>query len=428
MEINPYINNQQFIQPNVSYDQNIQLQHAVPIMYCPQQPTTQQPLIHTPLNTINYGQHQINMQTLNQAAYNRIATAPRPQQLRTSDEWQQQKHANKRLRSPEDESQNKQIKAGNYWLRSKIPTQNRFSVLENDEPSCNNEPINESTNEFPKPPPIFIDGVENIEPLNKLLNEIAPDKYTVKALNNEKVKIQPQEGQIYTKIIMALNEKNTQYHTYKHKAERSYRVVLKNIHHSTNGQEIIDSLQQLGHEVTNVWNIKQRGTNKQLPMFFVDLKQANNNKDIYKIKRLMNSVVTFEAPHVKRDIPQCQRCQRFGHTKNYCHNNPRCVKCIGNHHTNECPRKTRDDEVQCVNCKEKHPANYRGCAVHLQLQEKLCPKLNRNTGHSPIIYPQFVQPGISYAEKTRQSVETNHIPQIDTAAFITTQQGNDMTE
>lgn len=36
------------------------------------------------------------------------------------------------------------------------------------------------------------------------------------------------------------------------------QVFLKNMQHSKNEQEIIDSVQQLGHEVTNVWNIKQR--------------------------------------------------------------------------------------------------------------------------------------------------------------------------
>jgi hypothetical protein len=59
----------------------------------------------------------------------------------------------------------------------------------------------------------------------------------------------------------------------------------------------------------------QRVTNKPFPMHFIDFKTNGNKKEIYKINTLLNTVVQFEAPHVKREIPQCMRCQKFGHTK-----------------------------------------------------------------------------------------------------------------
>jgi len=40
------------------------------------------------------------------------------------------------------------------------------------------------------------------------------------------------------------------------------------------------------------------------------------------------------------------------------------------HLTNECPRKVEDDNFKCANCNEKHPAKYRGCMVHKQVQQK----------------------------------------------------------
>ena len=64
-------------------------------------------------------------------------------------------------------------------------------------------------------------------------------------------------------------------------------------------------------------------------MFFIDLKQGNNNKDIYiyiyTIKHLLHSTVIFEAPRRNSEIPQCICCQGYGHTKNFCYKNPRCV-------------------------------------------------------------------------------------------------------
>jgi PAX-interacting protein 1 len=96
-------------------------------------------------------------------------------------------------------------------------------------------------------------------------------------------------------------------------------------------------------------------------MHFIDIKPRDNNKEIYKINTLLNTIVQFEAAHAKREIPQCTYAlPKIWTHKNYCTNNPRCVKCTEEHLTNECPRKVRDENVTCVNCNEKHPVNYRG--------------------------------------------------------------------
>ena len=67
----------------------------------------------------------------------------------------------------------------------------------------------------PEPPTIFISGVTNIKPLSELLNTIAKDKYLVKTLHNDQVRVQPTESSVYTIIIKALIDKNTEFHTYK---------------------------------------------------------------------------------------------------------------------------------------------------------------------------------------------------------------------
>jgi len=52
-------------------------------------------------------------------------------------------------------------------------------------------------------------------------------------------------------------EKDTEFHTYKPKQERSFRVVLKNIHPSTDLNDTKKSLTDKGHVVTNIWNVKE---------------------------------------------------------------------------------------------------------------------------------------------------------------------------
>ncbi|CAG9827458.1 unnamed protein product [Diabrotica balteata] len=74
----------------------------------------------------------------------------------------------------------------------------------------------EGTKKGPKPPRVFVTEVENINPLMALLDEEITGKYSIKD-STEEVKIQDDDGQTYSKIKKALNEKNTQYHTYKTK-------------------------------------------------------------------------------------------------------------------------------------------------------------------------------------------------------------------
>lgn len=104
---------------------------------------------------------------------------------------------------------------------------------------------------------------------------------------------------------------------------------------------------------------------------FVDLKPNVNNKDIYKIELFMNTSVVFEEIRAKRTIPQCTRCQCYGHKENFCRLIPNCVKCIAPKHTLECTRKVKYANVNCVDCCENHPANKRNCLVYKQSQQNL---------------------------------------------------------
>jgi hypothetical protein len=140
-------------------------------------------------------------------------------------------------------------------------------------------------------------------------------------------------------------------------------------------------------------------------MHFIDIKHNDNGKEIYKINTLLNTIVQFEAPYPKREIPQCKCLQKFGHTQNYCRNNSRCLKYAAEHLlvTGECPRKVRVDGVRCVNCNVKHPANYRGCTVHKEIKQKMYPRLReRNIATGP------VQSGVTYVHAVQGQTE---IPQ-----------------
>jgi hypothetical protein len=111
--------------------------------------------------------------------------------------------------------------------------------------------------------------------------------------NNAKLKPSPTTRLEYSPKLLMLTEqqlklsrkkKKASFHTFKPKEERSYMVVLKNMHFSINPSDIQSEIERLGHTVTNIHNIKHRVTKTPLSMFFVDLKFAPNNKDIFQIQ------------------------------------------------------------------------------------------------------------------------------------------------
>jgi hypothetical protein len=174
----------------------------------------------------------------------------------------------KRSRSSLDatELECKHAKNTQHWLHPAFTaTSNRFSAqMEADSADCQH---NADPEHPPKPTPIYIQYFTTIPPLLQLPVNVAPHKYETKALANNKIKIHSKPSDSYRAIIKALAEKCTEFHTYKPKEDRFYRVVLKNMHYSINPADIKTEIENLGHTVTNIWNIKQNHTKLPLSMF-----------------------------------------------------------------------------------------------------------------------------------------------------------------
>lgn len=327
----------------------------------------------------------------------------------------------RQLESPETTKNPKQTKLNAYWLGQPIPVSNRFSVLEIEDENNEHQISAEPKEKSAKPPPIFVDKVSNIQPLIQMLNDHANGNYEIKVFHNEQVRIQPKTQEVYSTIVKQLELKDTEFFTYKPKQERNFKVVLKNIHPSTDTEEIKRELSELGHSVTNIWNIKQRLTKKPLPIFIVEIKPNSDNKTIYDVKFLLNCRIIIEPPRFKRDIPQCANCQQYGHTKTYCRRKPKCIKCAGNHLSINCERIGRSNEVKCVLCQGNHPANYKGCSVYKELQKTKYPPLRKRQQPQPteaVIQPNRTtrsehntfQSKRTYAQSTRNKDSNQDIP------------------
>ena len=115
--------------------------------------------------------------------------------------------------------------------------------------------------------------------------------------------------QPYRALVKYSNHKNLKFHTYQPKQERSYRVVIKNLHHTTSIEEIKNAIEHFDHKVRNITNVKSRITKTPLSMFFVDLEPNPNNKTIYYTRHINNTIVNIVLPKKTKELFQCYRCQ-----------------------------------------------------------------------------------------------------------------------
>lgn len=80
--------------------------------------------------------------------------------------------------------------------------------------------------------------------------------------------------------------------------------------------------------------------------------------------------VTWEKYANARPITQCRKCQRWGHSQTYCHQQARCLKCAQEHSTYQC-KKPPNVPAICANCDGPHPASDINCPVYIYKLEML---------------------------------------------------------
>lgn len=151
---------------------------------------------------------------------------------------------------------------------------------------------------------------------------------------------------------------------HQNKENKPYKVVIKNLHPSTDTSYIRDRLSALGLQIRNINNVLYCQTKIPLPIFFINLESDKNNFEIFKLTSLCYTKIKVKAPYVRKDIPQCLHCQSYDHTRSYFNHQPRCVCCGDYHESSQCSTN-QNAPATCALCGSPHPAIYKDCTVHI---------------------------------------------------------------
>lgn len=175
----------------------------------------------------------------------------------------------------------------------------------------------------------------------------------------------------HRRLTTFLRSKSFEYHTYALEDERHLRVVIRGIPREITPEQIIGDLKSQNIPVIDVHRMYNHLTKKPYELVLVIIELTPAGKKVFDLRTITGlSGIKIETPRNKGIPGQCHRCQMYGHSARNCHARPRCVKCLGDHETIDCPRPKKADIANgapleppaCVNCGTTgHPANYRGC-------------------------------------------------------------------
>lgn len=270
-------------------------------------------------------------------------------------------------------------------LNEENSSSNKYAALATEEGEIESDNVVSETF-TPKPPPIFVPDVGNIDKMvEDIAGVIARETFYFKCMKDSQIRLTIKDIDSYRKLVKHLETSKKNFHTYQPKNDRAFRVVFKGLHHTTPVEDIKAKLLTLGHQVRSVRGGVSRVNKQPLSILFVDLDPKPNNKEVYNITSIENARLTVEAPRTFDDIVQCIRCQEYGHTKSYCRKPYRCVKCGLSHPTSQCTKKW-ETPPQCVNCLEKHTASYKGCKVYQKLISGRSNNSNNSSNNNPRFY------------------------------------------
>lgn len=268
------------------------------------------------------------------------------------------------------------FKENPYQVLSEHSYASSASNVNNAEDMDDSVPDDQQNIQKSKPPPIFLHNVNNHQEIVKDVKKVTKASFTTQ-VRGQSLKVNLSNIDDYRSLTAFYDTSGIKYHTFQTHLDKKLQVVVRNVPTSLSDSEIKTELTDQNYPVLRVSRLLNK--NKMpLPLCAIDLENNDDGKSIFKLDTLCFAVVSVEPKRKSRQLPQCTRCQRFGHTKNFCKLDPRCVRCTGLHHYSACP-KNKSETPQCINCGENHTANYRGCMAYQEIvKTKTQTKINSN--------------------------------------------------
>ena len=225
-----------------------------------------------------------------------------------------------------------------------IPTSNSFQILDSI-PTANE-----------KPKPILYNSSD--EAITTKIAETLPD-VSIKPYFKFK-KVFPMTKDDEDKVLAIIAENKSGHFRHNNRRPKVLKVALKGLPCDFHADVIKDSLTASGFSVIKVSQFRRPKTRAPIPIFMLLIARTGSFKDIFQLTQLQDVPISVEPYRKKAHVPQCYKCQNWGHLAHQCSMETRCRFCGLNHDSRQCPR-TLETPLNCANCAGAHPSSSATC-------------------------------------------------------------------
>jgi hypothetical protein len=110
----------------------------------------------------------------------------------------------------------------------------------------------------PAAPRIYIRNINNISAFKDvLIKTVGPKGFTCKSTPSYLI-VRPNGRVNFNLLSNYLMETNASFHTFRRHCQRPFRIVIRNLPHSTLSADISSAWSEEGHLVRNVHNVKKK--------------------------------------------------------------------------------------------------------------------------------------------------------------------------
>ncbi|KAL4149731.1 hypothetical protein QTP88_003607 [Uroleucon formosanum] len=276
-----------------------------------------------------------------------------------------------------------------------------------------NNTENDSTQQSqvrPKIPPTYVYNISDYENFHTSLENITFDNFSI-VNTKSALKINLNSIDDYRTTTKLFDETEIEYHTYQLPENKQLSVVIRNLPVNISEACIYNVLQELKFELASVTRLQNQFKS---PTPIVAVLLSKSSTEIFFLNRLLYCVVIVEPRKPSKDIPQCTNCQRFSHTKKFCH----LPLSPGNLPHSKSSLIRRKDLAKRTWQNHRNPANKKKLNL---LTKEVQMALKNNCVSSYNSYSSNMRPGESNlwkATKRLLNQEINTIPPLRTDAKL----------
>lgn len=259
-----------------------------------------------------------------------------------------------------------------------------------------------------KIPPIKIFG-QSAKQISNKLEALQITKFSMKKISKTHI-LHAEQLADFQKIRQSLKDENAQHFSYTPAEIKNKTFILRGLDGDEEPTEILDALNALNTTSVQFVSVKKLNTKQPNSLFMVQASASSVEANLTKINKLNHVIIKWEKLQ-RKDVLQCRRCQRLGHTASNCGMQYRCVKCNSPHDPGQCKLPAgvqhENHEVFCISCNEfGHPASYHGCPQIVRFKQNIATKKQANQRvalEKVQLYNNFTLPNVSFRDALQHS-------------------------